>query len=161
MARPTQSDLIRALHYNPETGVFTRIIGGAIAGTVGKDNRYRKICVLGKQYYAHRLAWLYMTGEWPPEQVDHRDCDRDNNRWGNLRLATSAQNKWNAVLRKDNRTGLKGVKLHTQYEIPHWVARVRFEHKEHHLGVFNCPVAAHLAYVVASSRLHGEFSRSG
>lgn len=95
-----QEALKLLLTYNPETGEFTRLKGtgkGAAAGTVtkgciDKSNGYRRICVQGKQRYAHRVAWLYMTGQWPKDQIDHKNMDRSDNRFGNLRQANNSEN---------------------------------------------------------------------
>lgn len=161
-------DLKQALHYTPETGIFIRIghsagraILGEAAGFVDDTTGYRRIGVKGKQYYAHRLAWLYMTGEWPKEQIDHRDLDKDNNRWDNLREATHLQNNFNHGLRKDNESRLKGVRLQKQCKSQRWAARIRIQKVEYHLGLFNCPAAAHFIYLVAADKAHGEFARAG
>lgn len=97
----TQEYLKSILHYAPETGIFTWIVClsnrakiGSIAGTI-RNNGYSKINIGGQLYYAHRLAWLYMTGKWPKEHVDHKDNVRANNKWKNLREATYSQNNKN------------------------------------------------------------------
>ena len=63
----------------------------------------------GKRYLAHRLAWLYMTGEWPSKELDHEDRNRSNNRWLNIRVATKKQNGENRKLHKNSQTGVRGV----------------------------------------------------
>ena len=86
--------------YDQLTGEFTwntarrGCKSGKLAGSVSK-NGYIVICLQNKDYYAHRLAWFYVTGEWPPYQIDHIDGTRSNNKWDNLRLATNKQNSWN------------------------------------------------------------------
>jgi len=92
----TQKELKELLHYNPDTGIFTRLIKtassvqiGDVAGCKHKANGYIIINVLGIPYRAHRLAWLYMTGRWPKHQVDHDDHIRHNNKWSNLFEATN------------------------------------------------------------------------
>ena len=126
--------LKKIVHYDPETGEFTWLprtpdmfksgyrtaegncanwnarYAGTKAGTFDHYGRVQ-ISVDNQLYKAHRLAWLYMTGEWPPEgfEVDHRDVNHANNKWDNLRLATSSQNKMNMGLRRDNRLGVKNV----------------------------------------------------
>ena len=98
-----------------------------------------------------------MTGEWPSRQVDHKDTDRSNNRWANLRLATGSQNKANMGKRADNKSGYKGVSWYSQTS--RWVAQIRFEGKSKTLGYFLDPVKAHAAYCEAAARLFGEFAR--
>ena len=62
-----------------------------------------------KPYPAHRLAWLYMTGEMPSEQIDHINLVKNDNRFCNLRKATMPQNQWNTGIRSTNKSGIKGV----------------------------------------------------
>lgn len=89
--------------------------------------------------------------------VDHISGDRLDNRRANLRFATNAQNKWNAVQHRDNTSGFKGVSWAKQAK--KWRAKIcRFE-KQYHLGYFKTPAAAHAAYCAAAARLHGEFAR--
>ncbi|MCK4758405.1 MAG: HNH endonuclease [Candidatus Aminicenantes bacterium] len=110
----TQEKLKKLLHYDPETGIFTRLIStqgkkkNSIAGA--KTNLgYIKIIINKKPYLAHRLAWLYMTGEWPVEDTDHIDHVRDNNRWNNLREVSRSENLKNQSMRKSNSSGITGV----------------------------------------------------
>lgn len=101
----TQDELKKVLSYDPCTGIFTR--KGRPTGRVNKG--YVQISIKSRLYSAHRLAWLYMTGEWPALEIDHRDGNALNNSWSNLRLATRGQNCQNCKVRKDNSTGAKGV----------------------------------------------------
>jgi hypothetical protein len=87
-------------HYDPDTGVLTRLIstnGDARAGEVvrGVCDGYLTARIDGRRYQAHRLAWLYMIGEWPKANMDHVNGDRADNRWCNLREATNSQNQAN------------------------------------------------------------------
>lgn len=111
----TQAKLKELLEYDPISGVFRRKIniGGAKIGDIaGTDNGdgYMKIRVAGKSYKAHRLAWLYVMGRWPKNDIDHINGVRCDNRIINLREATRAENKQNTrKANSNNRTGLLGV----------------------------------------------------
>src|SRR4051812_10516942 len=109
----TQERLKELLSYDPLTGVFLWLEdrGGKRAGDVaGCEKRvYTLISVDDQIYRAHHLAWLYMTGEWPDPFVDHRDLNKHNNIWTNLREATKSQNQANIGLIKSNKSGFKGV----------------------------------------------------
>ena len=111
----TQERLQYLLSYDRETGIFRWRINrgrmakaGDIAGSQGNDC-YVRIRVDGKDYAAHRLAWLYMTGEWPAATIDHENINRADNRWRNLREATNAQNGTNRHKQANNTSGFKGV----------------------------------------------------
>jgi hypothetical protein len=153
------------LHYDPATGVFVWLMNrggtawkGSIAGSTIAHG-YRLIKVDRHLYGAGPLAWLYMTGEWPSDDVDHRDLDKDNNRWGNLRKATRPQNIQNTRVRKNNLTGLKGVTRHKECK-GYYIARITVGKERRYLGFFDCPAAAHLAYAVAADKHFGEFART-
>lgn len=160
--RPTAERVREVLSYDPLTGVFLWRVSpsnntpaGSVAGADCEG--YRIIRVEGGRYKAHRLAWLYVTGEWPPCQVDHEDTDRSNNRWGNIRLATTSQNKANMGKRADNKSGYKGVRWYSQTK--KWNAQIKCQGKTKNLGYFTDPEMAHAAYCEAASRLFGEFAR--
>ncbi len=128
----TATELRSLLSYNPETGVFTWLVDrdrrpfkGRVAGTTGKTGR-RQININGTQYLAHRLAWLWMTGEWPRTVIDHKDLDPSNNRWNNLRLASAAENSRNCRPRPSKHG--RGIVYHRQSKL--WVARVWVEGRE-------------------------------
>jgi len=104
------------LSYNPETGVFTwnqsvstQVNRGDVAGHV-ESNRYRRIQISGVRYLAHRLAWLVSHGEFPPDEIDHINGVRDDNRLSNIRLATKTQNQRNKALGRQNKLGVFGVR---------------------------------------------------
>lgn len=102
------------VHYEPLTGVFTRI-SSVYTSRIGKeigtrDTRgYTVMTVDGKTQLAHRLAWLYVHGYWPEFHVDHINGDTEDNRISNLREATAKQNVENQKLHKNNKTGFRGV----------------------------------------------------
>lgn len=153
----TADRLRELLHYDPCTGVFTRLVSlshrtkvGDVAG-VEHGNGYLRINVDAQRYFAHRLAWLYMTGSWPTGEVDHIDGARGNNRWENLRDVTRSENNQNhRAARSDSRSGLIGVIKHG----PSYRARITVNRKVHLLGVFPTPQAAFGAYLDAKRRLH-------
>jgi hypothetical protein len=104
------------LHYDPETGEFTwkvdnrRARKGSVAGTISVYG-YRIIKIKPNFYRAHRLAFLLMTGNDPGElEIDHIDGDRANNRWENIRAASTGQNNRNRKVNRLNKLGIKGVK---------------------------------------------------
>ena len=142
------------LIYDPLTGVFTwrttrgPFIAGEVAGSLKTDG-YWRIGLDGRQHYAHRLAWAYMTGVWPVRDIDHRDRTRSNNIFKNLREATSVQNAQNCAPRIGS-SGYPGVtKCRTK-----WQAQINADNEYHYLGVFPTAPEAHAAYLEAKARLH-------
>jgi hypothetical protein len=160
----TAERLRELLHYDPSTGIFTwrvrrcgRALVGATAGSLNADG-YVHIRVDGGRYKAHRLAVLYMTGEWPVRDVDHENLCRSDNRWNNLRRATRSQNCANSRRPRNNTSGFKGVSWHGAGKA--WVARVMVKGESRYLGLFDTPEAAHAAYSAAAMEAHGSFSRA-
>ena len=113
------AELLEWLHYEPTTGVltwrqqannawFNSRYAGKVAGSPDGAG-YLRVQLKGKRYFAQVLIWFYVTGAWPVDTVDHRDLDKGNNRWGNLREATMSQQKFNCDVRADSTTKLKGV----------------------------------------------------
>lgn len=158
----TQEQLMDVLHYNPDTGIFTwvsptnrRIKAGDVAGTINCSG-YSRTKVLGQEYLAHRLAWLYVTGAWPTGMVDHVNCNPLDNRFANLRIATNSQNLANQRLNSRNTSGFKGV---TSYR-GRWRATLVKNRKSNHLGYFDTPLEAHEAYCAAAKVHFGEFARA-
>jgi len=163
--RITQETLKSRLRYDPDTGKFIWIVKpagnvkvGQVAGGLNSEG-YLQIRVFGVMYKAHRLAWLYMTGKWPESEIDHIDGARANNRWSNLREATREQNCQNRCLRKDSKTGVKGVGLNRK--TGKWTAYVRAGGVIHHLGSFESKQLAQEARSGAAKRLHGSFASEG
>lgn len=159
----TQADVRELLDYDPETGVFTwrdhrssRVRAGDVAGHVGR-NGYRRIKIGGVHYLAHRLAWLYMTGGWPPEEVDHRNGCKDDNRFDNLRCASSSQNKWNKGANITNPLGLRGVTHVKRGLSKPYRAVIKVGEQSRHLGYFETAEEAHEAYLAEAIRHHGDF----
>lgn len=128
----TQDRLKELFTYYAQTGEFVRNVGrkgvakGSVAGTTNQHFGYIQINIDGKTYKAHRLAYLYMLGKWPEEEVDHIDGDRVNNRWANLRDVTRGENARNLARRSDNTSGQVGVGFHTKRN--QWRARILGQH---------------------------------
>lgn len=154
----TQARLKELLHYDPETGVFTwvAVVGSARPGdpaSTSVNHHGYKLLRAGKRRYAqHRLAWLYMTGEWPRAQVGHRNGMRSDNRWQNLREATDAQNRQNMAKKRGTKSALQGVTWWPRDRC--WMSRITVNYRGHFLGYYTTEAEAHQAYLAAKSRLH-------
>jgi len=162
----TREELVRRLAYDPDTGIFTwrvttcrRMKAGDLAGCIDRSKGYHRISIDGKAYKAHRLAWLYVTGEWPPEGVDHIDGDRSNNAIANLRAATSSQNSCNRGKQRNNTSGFKGVTWDRSKGM--WAAQITVAGKLKSLGRYDNVKDAAEAYRRAARGRHGEFANTG
>ena len=110
----------------------------------------------GYLYKAHRIIFKLMTGNDPKVNIDHRDSDRTNNKWSNLREASDVQNTHNAKMKKSSTTGFKGVYVKGKK----FGTEIRANGVRHFLGTFNTAQEAYTVYCEAAVRLHGEFARS-
>ena len=153
----TQERLKELLHYDPETGIFTRKIAasnrvrvGDVAGTLSGGG-YVYVCVDGHSYRAHRLAWLYTYGTFPSDKLDHEDRDRSNNRISNLRPATQKQNCENVGLQVNNTSGFRGVSWNKAAS--KWSAAIKHNYRRIHLGLFNTAEEASAAFESAANKL--------
>ena len=166
------ADHVRSiLDYDPLTGIFrwkvrsdvaskwadrwNRRYAGSIAGgpRTGGDILIR---IFKRHYAAHRLAWLYMTRDWPTNDIDHKNTIKSDNRFENLRPATDTQNNCNVGPRRHNTSGYKGVTKHKNK----WVAQICYRGNHIYLGIFTTREEAAAAYREAARQLHGEFARS-
>lgn len=151
------------LAYDPVTGVFRWKVDrcrrgsmGTIAGSIN-GNGYRSIWIDGRQYLAHRLAWLFVHGAFPTGMLDHINCDRADNRIENLREATYAQNSANRRLNKNNSLGVKGV---YRTRSGRYAASIRINGKLKHLGTTDNIVLADYLYRIAAAVYFREFARA-
>lgn len=157
MAELTQKELKELLHYDKETGIFTWLErsveafghcknpegqcnawnsrnSGKIAGVKRKDRKlfYIRIFITlngnGKGYQAHRLAFLYLDGEFPPYSVDHVDGDGTNNTRINLRKVSDQENKKNRSIQLNNTSGFNGVNWSERNK--RWRVRIKIHGKE-------------------------------
>lgn len=124
----TQDRLKELFEYNPDTGYFTRtkaVKRCKVGDRVGHlaDSGYLMICIDDKDHRAHRLAFLYMTGEWPEDQVDHINRVRDDNRWCNLRCVSNVENNKNSSMQSNNTSGHVGVSWDKSRD--KWAAEIR------------------------------------
>lgn len=157
-ALPSCATVRALLDYDPATGIFTwKRTGRRAGGPAGENNSYWLIGIDYVRYYAHRLAWLWMTGKAPEQEVDHRDRDALNNRWSNLREATSSQNKHNRGVTRRSRSGVKGV--HWNERDQKWEASLMVDYKRTRLGNFDSIAEAAAAYRSALASQTGEFAR--
>jgi hypothetical protein len=160
----TRERLIELVLYNPIDGSFVwrysrggHIKQGEPAGFPHYSG-YITLKLDGKMYQAHRLAWLWVYGRWPKEEIDHENLNRADNKINNLREATHSQNQHNTSAYKNNSTGMKGVTYLKQNK--KWMAQIQRNKQNYYLGVYNTPEEAHVAYKTAAKEFFGEFART-
>lgn len=156
----TAEDLLKQskeiLSYSPHTGKFTyiqkrkRMDIGDTAGSLNKAG-YIQLNLFGKVYAAHRIAFLFMTGQWPIGVIDHKDLDKTNNKWTNLRDVTSSVNIRNQAKRKNNTSGKTGVAWNKREG--KWHAYIYADGKCKTLGYFDYKEDAIFARMTAEKNL--------
>ncbi len=154
-----KDDLKRVIAYNPLTGDFTWTVGrpgvrmGTIAGGMTSEG-YRQVTISRNSYLAHRLAWFFITGEWPNGEIDHINGIRHDNRASNLRVVDRAENSQNRRRAQANNIscGLLGVSWNHQHR--KWRAKITTNKITLHIGYFADPDSAHAAYLKAKKKLH-------
>jgi hypothetical protein len=158
----TYEQLDAMFTYDHDTGILIRrrttasnAQAGRAAGSLdGKG--YLHVSIQKTFVRVHRIAYFLLHGTVPPV-VDHIDGNKTNNRPGNLRAATQAQNVRNAGLSAKNTSGLKGVSQNSRSG--KWHAQIKVNGKQTYLGRFDCPKAAAVAYNTAASQHFGEFAK--
>ncbi len=163
----TAREVRQRFDYDPREGLFryrivppnqSKIKIGDIAGFPRRTKYgvYLIIKINSRPYYAHRLVWLYVFGDWPIDQLDHKDGNKLNNKLDNLRPATQSNNKSNGKRYNNNTSGFKGVvKCKNK-----WKAQITHQGKVIYLGLYMTKLDAHAAYVRASRELQGEFCKT-
>ncbi len=154
---------LSSLSYDPDSGEFrwlsegknTRGIG-TIAGYLHPSG-YRYIKIGQVRFSCQRLAWLFHTGGWPKENMDHINMIRSDNRIVNLREATNSQNNFNSPMKPNNTSGFKGVSRSARDG--KYKAQISAHGKRILIGVFNDAESAAKAYDAEALRLHGEYAR--
>ena len=133
--------VMERLSYDSRTGLFkwksraaSNVPKGAKAGTLEKSSGYVRIKISGRKYRAHRLAWLIVYGSFPPDQIDHINGIRHDNRIINLRAVTHAENSRNRALDIRNKSGYTGITYNKENN--KWLARIGGTDKRVNLGHF-------------------------
>ena len=155
MGKITARRLRALLDYDSHTGRFTWRVGrgrarkGDIAGTLTTKG-YRQIKVGQHFYTAGPLAFLWMTGKWPPKIIDHVNMKPDDNRWSNLRKSTHSQNHANG----------RGKGFTWDRRTKRYQAQIKVNYRSIHLGRFKTAKAARAAYLAAARKYFGEFAQA-
>lgn len=153
----TIEHLRTSLDYNADTGVFTWRAHKRRPDLIGKQAGaaqsagYWAIAIHNRKQLAHRLAWAYVTGEWPTQHIDHINGDKRDNRFCNLRQVSRFGNLQNMrKATKANKIGLLGVSAHQGK----WRAQIMAKGKIIRKSGFDTPEAAHEAYLALKRQLH-------
>lgn len=161
---PFGVDFVRKmLYYNKRTGVFLWKQAPSSWYETGKraDRKgtggYRVIRLNKRDYFVHRIAWLYVTGSWPRFFIDHLNGKRADNRWTNLREATLVENLYNQKRSKNNKSGIKGVSWDKRRK--KWRAVLVYNRGFKHLGYYEKKADAGFAYVKAAKEYFKNFWR--
>lgn len=170
--------LSEALTYDAETGALTwktrplhhfkdqraadswntRLAGRSQLGSADRKG-YRRININGTPHAAHRLIWLLVHGELPPEQIDHINGNKGDNRLCNLRAASASSNQHNRPVNANNSSGFKNVCWHALSG--KWRSYIVVNYKQKSLGLHDTREAAYAAFCKAAAELHGEFANLG
>ena len=143
----TAEELRAAVIYSRATGSFWDANSGREIGN-NRSGMYAKIYVRGRSYLAHRLAWLYVHGEWPSKQIDHIDGNPRNNEINNLREVDDIENHQNTLCR--------GYRFDARYGT--YRAQIKVRKQWTDLGSYRTAEEARAAYEAASIKYFGEFS---
>lgn len=155
----TRERLMELLAYDPETGQFSWISSpGRRAGSI-TDRGYANIRLDGKSYRLHRLAWLYVHGEWPKADIDHINGVKHDNRIVNLRDVTRSMNMHNIkkAFKTNNSSGFLGVVRTDKRKKRPWKAQIEVNGKTRSLGTFNTPEEAHQRYLEVKRQVHAGY----
>lgn len=141
----TAEELRIAFKYEPSTGFLYRLGDTEPAGRIATKG-YRQIAYKGKRYMAHRMVWMYFNGDWPEDQLDHINQQKDDNRIENLRQVTNRQNFENVTQWAHNKSGRRGV----SFTKDRYQAEIKVKKKTIHLGVYDNIIDA------VAARMRGE-----
>jgi hypothetical protein len=166
----TQTELKEILEYNPETGDFiwkknyhNMRKGAKAESTINSNGKiYHRIKLKQVTYKSSRLAWLYMTGEFPDCLIDHIDTDTLNDKWDNLRLASNVENSCNSPKPKNNTSGIKGLSFVIMHGYEYIFAQITYK-KQTYRKYFKPHQLEEAKTWIRELReeLHGEFANHG
>jgi len=155
----THERLLEVLSYDKETGAFTWLIqmstrakAGHRAGSISHGRR--SIQIDGTRHLSNRLAWFYVNGTWPQGVVDHKSTVASDDTYDNLRDVTQRTNLENQQRAPSHNKscGLLGVTWHKYSR--KWMAQIKVNRKQIHIGYFDTPEAGHAAYVAKKREVH-------
>ena len=126
---------------------------GNVSGLSNNGFGYLYVCIDGRRYGVHRIAWLIASGVWPEREIDHINGDRGDNRLCNLREATPGENQQNRPTQRNSSSGMTGVGWHKASGM--WRAYIKVQRRTVSLGYFADKNAAYSAYLAAKKGLHG------
>lgn len=163
MSDLTAERLRELVHYDPDTGAFVWKVARRLKGAGERAENYGwegygRIHMDGRNYAAHRLAWFYIHGHWPPGLIDHVNGIPGDNRISNLRVADANANAMNRRKSTRNTSGYKGVSVYRRSG--KWRAEIAARGARYTVGFYDTPEEAAAAYRVAAAKIHGEFARA-
>lgn len=130
-----KEEILKVLRYCPDSGILTRVSTGEIVGA-SHSKGYLSIYVCGRNYLAHRVAWLISYGDWPNGTIDHVNGIKTDNRILNLRCVSNAENHKNMPLQSNNKNGIPGVHWLDRYG--KWRAQIKVSGVIKYLGYHEC-----------------------
>ena len=147
-------------HFKYEDGKLFKLINDAYHPTGNVNGQGYIITTFRKiRYRAHRIIWFLVKGEQPPENLDHINNDKTDNRIENLRVATTAQNAHNERTPINNTSGVKGILWDKQTS--KWRGQVKANGKKHCAGRHTDIKDAENAVRELREKLHGEYANHG
>lgn len=144
--------MLSKVRYRPTTGDFVNAKTGKRIGSI-YSNGYEYVKIHYKRYRTHRLVWFFETGQWPA-LLDHIDRNKLNNKFENLREATTIQNSGNQKIHSVNSSGYRGVQWLPKYQM--WQARLG----KTYLGMFPTAHEAHVCFETTAKEWFGEYYRA-